>query len=923
MKINRINYFLLLLLFPLFSIAQTYTIKGIITDETGKPAPHAKVAVPGTNNSTTTNDSGEFILNNVPKGVTNLEVIQEKKEKTSIKVNAAETVPDTVTDEQTVNAHADSENIPTISGDDEGAEGQSSSSDNVSSVLSSSKDAFTNAASYNFSVARFRVRGYDDENLVMLMNGVPMNDLTTGRGLFNTWSGLNDVVRNREITSGLAPAYYSFGDVGGTVSIDSRASHQRKQLQASYSIANRTYDNRFMITYGSGLSKSGWAYSISYSRRWAQEGYVKGTYYDGHSYFASLEKYIGSNHSLSLTAMGAPTENGRGKSSYQEMYDYAGDHYYNPNWGYQNGKVRNAAVGKNHQPLITLTYHWDISPKTSLQAAAGYSFGFNRVSALDWFNALNPQPDYYRNLPSFDPNHNEDPLSFIHYAAELAALLRSNEESRQLNWEALYEANALHDTVYGNVTGRLAKYVLQEYVTNYNRYSFNAFYNTILNDHMKLTLGGCYQKQESEYYKELTDLLGADFYVDLNQFVDLENPTENSIQQNDLNNPDRVLHVGDQYGYHYIAHVRKYSVWAQMLFNYDHFDYMLAVNLNSTSMYREGKTRNGIFPNDSYGKSIDYNFPDAGIKGGVTYKYNGRNYFFANAAFETRAPYFDNLFLSPKSNNRVAGAEDEFITALEGGYQLKGPRLKGKLTGFYTQYTDETETIRFFNESFHTFANYTLTGLNKRHEGIEAALEVALGRGFTATGVVSAGQYFYTSRPYAQITQDSKDTTLAQNEIIYLKNLRLSNGPQQAYSLGFNYRSPKFWFVYMNLNMFDGIYYDASFTRRQVQSLDLVDAGSAKWNEILQQKKSFRGYTVDISGGWSWKLDNKFKSIKRPVFLLVNIGVNNLTDNQDIVTRAAEPLRFDFSDKNVDKFAPRITYAFGRTYFINLTLRMN
>ncbi|MEO8085511.1 MAG: TonB-dependent receptor [Bacteroidota bacterium] len=914
---------ILLLIFPFSSFAQKYTIKGVITDENGKPAPNTKVALPGSNNSTTTNESGEFILNDVPAGTTKLDVSPVEKVKSDAIENPMQVAVDTAKEDEIVNTHADTENIPTISSDDEGAQSQASTSENVASVLNSSRDAFTNAASYNFSVARFRVRGYDDENLVMLMNGVPMNDLTTGRGLYNSWSGLNDVVRNREITSGLAPAYYSFGDVGGTVSIDSRASHQRKQLQASFSIANRTYDNRFMITYGSGLSKNGWAYSVSYSRRWAQEGYVKGTYYDGHSYFLSVEKYINSRHSISFTAMGAPTENGRGKSSYQEMYDLADNNYYNPNWGYQNGKIRNSAVGKNHQPLVTLTYHWDIDSKSSLNAAVGYSFGYNRVSSIDWFNALNPQPDYYRNLPSFDPNYNEDQLSFIPYAQELAAMLRNNTDSRQLNWDALYEANALHDTVYGGVSGRMAKYVLQEYVTNFSRFSFNAYYNNVLNDHTKLTLGYSYQQQTSEYYKELTDLLGADFYVDLNQFVDVENPTENDVAQNDLNNPDRVLHVGDKYGYHYKANIRKYSLWGQAQFNFDHFDYMVAVNINSTDMYRDGETKNGIFPNDSYGKSHVFTYPDAGVKGGAVYKMNGRNYFFANAAFETRAPYFDNLFLSPKTNNRVGKADDEFITSFEGGYQLKAPRVKGKLTGFYTQYTDETETIHFYNESFHTFTNYTLTGLNKRHEGIEAALEVNLGRGFAANGVVSAGQYFYSSRPTARITQDSKDSVLATDELIYLKNVRLSNGPQQAYSLGLNYRSSKFWYLYMSVNAFDGIYYDASFTRRQIESLDLVDAGSAKWNEILQQKQSFNGYTLDISGGWSWKIDNQFKSIKRPVYLVLNIGVNNVTDNQDIITRAAEPLRFDFADKNVNKFAPRVTYAFGRTYFINLTLRMN
>jgi len=308
MKLKRI-FIALFLLIPLFNFAQSYTIKGVITDENGKPAPNARVSVPGSTNSAVTNEAGEFILNNVPQGVTNLEVTPEKESKVKMKIDSSENVVDTAQHDQLINSHADTENIPTISGDDEGSQTQASSTENVASILNSSRDAFTNAASYNFSIARFRVRGYDDENLVMLMNGVVMNDLTTGRGMYSTWSGLNDVVRNREITYGLAPAYYSFGDVGGTVNIDSRASQQRKQLQASFSLANRTYDNRFMLTYGSGLNKDGWAYAFSYSRRWAQEGYVKGTFYDGHSFFGSIEKLLSRKHSLSLTAMAAPTKN--------------------------------------------------------------------------------------------------------------------------------------------------------------------------------------------------------------------------------------------------------------------------------------------------------------------------------------------------------------------------------------------------------------------------------------------------------------------------------------------------------------------------------------------------------------------------------------------------------------------------------------
>lgn len=122
------------------------------------------------------------------------------------------------------------------------------------------------------------------------MNGAVVTDLANGRVEFNIWSGLNDVVRSRDNSLGLSPANFAFGGIGGGSSIDSRASKQRKQFSISYASSNRVYDNRLVVTYGSGVSAKGWSYSVSGSRRWADEGYIPGTFYDGTSFFGSVEK---------------------------------------------------------------------------------------------------------------------------------------------------------------------------------------------------------------------------------------------------------------------------------------------------------------------------------------------------------------------------------------------------------------------------------------------------------------------------------------------------------------------------------------------------------------------------------------------------------------------------------------------------------
>ena len=172
-------------------------------------------------------------------------------------------------------------------------------------------------------------------------------------------------------------------------------------------------------------------------------------------------------------------------------------------------------------------------------------------------------------------------------------------------------------------------------------------------------------------------------------------------------------------------------------------------------------------------------------------------------------------------------------------------------------------------------------------------------------------------------TQDNKDTVLISNETIYMKNIHVASGPQHAYTIGLNYRSPKFWFLNLNLNYFDHIYTDVNPARRTLQALDLVDAGTQKWVDILSQERLKGQFTLDASAGWSYRLNNKFKDFKRPTYINFNLGLTNILNNQNLTTSAFEQLRFDFTDNNVQKFPAKYMYAYGTTFFLNIIFRMN
>lgn len=205
---------------------------------------------------------------------------------------------------------------------------------------------------------------------------------------------------------------------------------------------------------------------------------------------------------------------------------------------------------------------------------------------------------------------------------------------------------------------------------------------------------------------------------------------------------------------------------------------------------------------------------------------------------------------------------------------------------------------------------------------MELGVEGKIYKGFSGSAALGFGRYYYTDRMKAYVTADNTNEVLAESQTIYNQYMKIHNTPQLASTLGFSYRSPKFWFVYVNFNYFDQIYLDWNPVRRTAEATELVEYQSEQWYSILEQEKLKGQFTMDASGGYSWKLDKTFDKMKKAQYLNFNIGLTNLTNNKKFITGGFEQLRYDFDNKNPDKFQNRYNYATGISFFAGITYRM-
>ena len=830
-------------------------------------------------------------------------------------------------------------------------------------ILFGQNDVFNNIAGYNFSSVRFRVRGYSSESQDVYMAGVRMNDAITGYTPYSLWSGLNEAVRSKESVNGSEISDYGFGGYNGLTNIDPMASKVRTGWRGSVLTNSALYRLRLMMTYSSGELDNGWSYAFSASARLGGNDWIKGVYYRSFGYYGSVEKKFGEEHKLGLTFMAAPGQRGAQNGSTQEVYDLMGDNMYNSNWGYYNGKVRNARVKKTHEPIAILKY--DFTPESKkLKASATvlYRFGKNGYTALDWYDAPDPRPDYYRNLPSyfFMDNTDYNRLNYSKYMWAKEQWEQDIPSITHINWDRLYAVNAMNSTADGN----RSKYVIEERRTDQQDLNFaaNAKWSPV--NCFTLAGGLSYKWNRTEYYKILDDLLGGDYYVNIDQFAERDYASSVTMYQNDLdyylkNGKAQTLKQGDKYGYDYYANVRRAEAWVSGKFSKFGLDVALAGRIGYTKYWREGLLRKGLFPGldangqpmtyegkvittydpitgdaiTSLGKSEVKDFLTGAAKLNVSYVIPGGHRVYANAAFIADAPNFNQAFISPRTRNSIVPnlKTNKTLTA-DLNYAYSNSGYDVRVTGYYTAIKDQSKVMSFYDDAQNSFTNFAMSGIDQRHIGLELGFKVPLPvPNLALQGVVSYGQFVYTSNPKMYQTYDNSAAIVEDTygvTIPYWKSHPTADGktvkhyvsgtPQLATSLGLSWNK-NYWFVDADVDYFDFAYLDMNPLYRT----DMATSGPDKTVtpteiEYMAAQEKFKGAVlVNASVGKSWY-------IKRSYQLGFSLQVKNILNTTNLRTGGYEQTRLvdnTVSKERYYRFDSKYFYMSGINYMLNIYFR--
>jgi hypothetical protein len=773
------------------------------------------------------------------------------------------------------------------------------------SIISSGTNAYANEVGYRWSPMRFKYRAYNAKYNDIYINGNPVNDIERGDFRYSFVGGLNNQTRSMESALPFEPNNFSMTGLGGSNNYNFRPSAMPVGQRLSLAGGNRNYTLRGMYSYNSGLNDKGWAWSAGLTYRWADRGYVEGTFYNSLSYFLGVEKVFNDRHALSLVTWGNPTERGTQSASTDEMYWLANNYNYNPNWGYQDGKKRNARVVNDYAPAALLTWDFKIDDGMKLTTSLLGKYSMYSSTRLNYNNATNPAPDYYSLMPSYFYNvwntAGSDGTIDSQASSDLAAwtsardYLMASKANRQINWDRLYYSNKI-----ASAQGADAMYYQQAYHDDQLALSLSSALHTDLTNNSTLNLGMNLSTNKGMHYQTMEDLLGATSFHNSNYYVIgtyAETAPQVFYDLNDGSTPKEVKE-GDRFGYDYNVFVNRAQAWAGYDVNLNFMRLFVNGRIGGTSLQREGKMRNGLAPNNSYGKSGTARFLDGGGKAGMNINLGRGNTVSLGAGYEWKAPTASVAFSSPQINNDfVKDLTNEKIFSSEIGYQLQNSWLHANIQAYYTRLQDVTEYSMFYYDSNKSFSYVSLSGIAKHYYGVEAGLDFKLSSTFSINtlATISEAKYDNNANVRYMLSNDGK----YYDDIVVNKNMREGGTPLSAYSIDLAYHSNG-WFIDLIGNYYDRIYLYYTPVSRYYSNLPLLKDASGNTvmdengnpmhdiSKVPSQAKGKGGFMLDASVGKSIYIGKHQMSI--------NLMLTNILNNRKLVTGGMEQNRQTYDD---------------------------
>jgi outer membrane cobalamin receptor len=736
-------------------------------------------------------------------------------------------------------------------------------------MLKSTPGVYATKVGGGFGDSRVNIRGFSSENVAVMINGVPVNDMEWGGVYWSNWAGMTDVTRFMQVQRGLGASKVASPSVGGSINVVTRTTDAKKGGSIYYGTGDSGY-NKLAFSISTGLLDSGWAVTLLGSKAWA-DGYIQGTQYETYTYFLNVSKKLSDSQTLSFTAFGAPQWHNQRKdplliSEWAKLPE--SDRYrYNAGYGYDaSGQLKTFNYNVYHKPMMSLNHVWDINLKSSLSTAAYLSVGSGGGYTGMGNTSANRSFMYgsTNGLVNKSPYRKDDGNISGYGTYDFAKLMADNAASE--NGSLLAVENSINNHVWGGILST---------------------YSNKLSDEIEVQGGLDLRYYKGIHTAEVVDLLGGTYVTDL----------QRSIDGKYKNNPEWVnekLTVGDIVYRDFDSFIMQEGVFGQAEYTKKALSVFVSGALNMTNYSRLER-----FTADNE-KSSTKNKIGFSIKGGANYNLTENHNVFANIGYFSRTPYFSaGVFINSRASNAMnPDPRNEKVFSIEAGYGYVSRYLNAKVNAYYTEWNDKT-MVKPVTPARPEDGTLNMTGVNALHQGIEIELVSRPVKGLELKAMGSLGAWKWNSNASGYVVdQAGKVVNNANGEPmmaqVNLKGIHVGNSAQTTLAFGADYELLKGLRVGLDYNFYGRNYADYAVGLNTYNGV----------NNFIQP------WQMPSANLWDANLNYKFKLGGIDASFMANI--DNLFDAIYIADAT------DGGDGKAE--TAKVYYGFGRTWRAGLKL---
>ena len=681
--------------------------------------------------------------------------------------------------------------------------------------------AFTPSATVTgnngFGDSQLFLRGFDQTNIAVLLNGQPVNGMEDGKVYWSNWSGLSDIATTIEVQRGLGASRLAISSVGGTTNIVMKAADKKQGGFVRFTGANDSY-MKATAGYDSGMNEKGWAFSVLLDYWQAHRKWSEGTYGQGQTYYFSVGYKASEKHNFNFLVTGSPQLHGQKWSQSKERI--AANPKYNQHWGYLNEDGTDISSERQnfyHKPVANLNWDFTVSDKTTLST----------VAYASWGRGGGTGPRGNGRIRTADVV--VDGVTF----------------PGQLDYPAIEEANTAIGVGgdYGAPNG--AGYIRRGSMNNHAWYGVVSNLNHDFSDNLSASVGVDARFYKGDHFRQVVDLYGLTGWSN-------DRPDDAVVTNTYDANPWSTLFdyapEEDRIAYDNSEQINYQGVFGQIEYANDKFTIFAQGAFSNQSYEREDRFDDGV-KSDKISKT-GYN-----IKGGLSYNVNPDNTIFFNAGHYSRQPYLDNVFNRNRGQitEPVSPAVDnEEITSFEAGYHIKANRFRANFNAYATNWSDRTLS-NFDTDDNGTpdddVDDFDITvlqrGITQFHTGAELDVYFRATDWLTINGFISGGSWYYKGE--AEVSVYNADTTVQIGETTNVDRdgIKVSTAPQFTTGIGFDAK------------IVEGLSIDARIK---------YNDNHYEFTDVNTSKEDFKGVQLD-----SYALTNAGLTYR------FNVGDNNMT----------------------------------------------